>query len=178
MRMRVFAAKLGGLFGRRKADQDFDEEMRMHLHLLTEQGIRRGLSPEEARAAARRQFGNIPLLQQSQREMRSIMSLANLGRDLRFAARQLRRSPSLTTIAVVSLALGIGANTAIFTIAKKVLAGEEPAGPAAAHLGERPSAAGTSRVGRCWGNGRRRPEQHRLLLPGTRRAAEKKRVLR
>jgi predicted permease len=121
MRMRVFAAKLGGLFRRRKADLDFDEEMRMHLHLLTEQGIRRGLSPEEARSAAHRQFGNIPLLQQSQREMRSMMSLANLGRDLRFAARQLRRSPSLATIAVVSLALGIGANTAIFTIAKKVL---------------------------------------------------------
>ncbi len=121
MRMRVFAAKLGGLFGRQKADQDFDQEMRMHLHLLTEQGIRRGMSPEEARAAACRQFGNIALLQQSQREMRSIMPLANLGRDLRFAARQLRRSPSLATIAVVSLALGIGANTAIFTIAKKVL---------------------------------------------------------
>jgi predicted permease len=120
-RLRVFAARLSGLFGRRKADLDFDEEMRMHLHLLTEQGIRRGLSPEEARSAAHRQFGNIPLLQQSQREMRSMMSLANLGRDLRFAARQLRRSPSLATIAVVSLALGIGANTAIFTIAKKVL---------------------------------------------------------
>jgi predicted permease len=121
MRMRVLAAKLGGCFGRRKADLDFDEEMRMHLQLLTEQGIRRGMSPEEARSAARRQFGNIPLLQQSRREMKSIMSLANLGRDLRFGARQLRRSPSLATIAIVSLALGIGANTAIFTIAKKVL---------------------------------------------------------
>ena len=120
-RWRVFVARLGGFFGRRKAGLDFDEEMRVHLHLLTEQGIRRGMSPEEARSAARRQFGNIPLLQQSRREMRSIVSLANLGRDLRFAARQLRRSPSLAITAVVSLALGIGANTAIFTIAKKVL---------------------------------------------------------
>jgi predicted permease len=121
MKMRVFVAKLGGFFGRRKADLDFDEEMRMHLQLLTEQRIRRGMSPEEARAAASRQFGNIPLLQQSQREMRSIVPLANLGRDLRFAARQLHRSPSLAITAVISLALGIGANTAIFTIAKKVL---------------------------------------------------------
>jgi predicted permease len=121
MRVRVMAAKLAAFFGRQKSDRDFDEEMRMHLHLLTEQGIRRGMSPEEARSAARRQFGNIPLLQQSRREMRSMMTLANLGRDLRFGVRQLRRSPSLAAIAVISLALGIGANTAIFTIAEKVL---------------------------------------------------------
>ena len=120
-RLRKFAAKLSGLFGRRRAELDSDEEMRMHLHLLTEQGVRRGMSAEEARSAARRQFGNIPLLQQSRRELRSILSLANLGRDLRFGARQLRRSPTLAAIAVVSLALGIGANTAIFTIAKKAL---------------------------------------------------------
>ena len=98
-RLRVFAAKLGGFFGRRKAELDFDDEMRVHLQLLTEQGIRRGMSPEEARAAAHRQFGNIPLLQQSRREMRSIVSLATLGRDLRFGARQLRRSPSLAIVA-------------------------------------------------------------------------------
>jgi predicted permease len=121
MKPRVFAARLGGLLGWRKADLEFDEEMRMHLQLLTEQAIRRGMSPEEARSAAHRQFGNISLLRQRRQEMKSIMSLANLGRDLRFAARQLRRSPSLAIIAVVSLALGIGANTAIFTIAKNVL---------------------------------------------------------
>jgi predicted permease len=120
-RLRVFAAKLTGLFGRRQADNDLDAEMRMHLQLLTEQGIRRGMSPEEAVSAARRQFGNTTLLQQQHRELSSMMSLANLGRDLRIGARQLRRSPLLTAIAIISLALGIGANTAIFTVAKKVL---------------------------------------------------------
>jgi predicted permease len=117
----MLMAKLSGLFGRRKAGLDSDDEMQMHLQLLTELGIRRGMSREEAASAARRQFGNVTLLQQQHREMRSVMSLANLGRDLRFAARQLRRSPSLTAIAVISLALGIGANTAIFTVARKVL---------------------------------------------------------
>jgi hypothetical protein len=120
-RFRVFAAKLCGLFGRRKADLDLDAEMRMHLQLLTEQGIRRGMGAEEAVSAVRRQFGNTTLLQQRHRELSSLISLANLGRDLRIGARQLRRSPLLAIIAVISLALGIGANTAIFTVAKKVL---------------------------------------------------------
>ena len=87
-RFRVFAAKLSGLFARRQADNDLEAEMRMHLQLLTEQGIRRGMGPEEAVSAARRQFCNTALLQQRHRELGSIMSLANLGRDLRIGARQ------------------------------------------------------------------------------------------
>ncbi|MBW8747185.1 MAG: ABC transporter permease [Acidobacteria bacterium] len=120
-RFRLFAAKLSGMFGRRKADHEFDDEMRLHLQLLTERYIRQGMRPEEAASAARRQFGNTTLLQQGQREMRSIMSLSNLGRDLRFSVRQLRRNPTLALVAITSLALGIGANTAIFAVAKKVL---------------------------------------------------------
>jgi hypothetical protein len=120
-RFRVFAAKLSGLFSRRKADRESDDEMRLHLQFLTERFIRQGMRPEDAASAARRQFGNTTLLQQGQREMRSIMSLSNLGRDLRFGVGQLRRNPTLTLVAITSLALGIGANTAIFTVAKKVL---------------------------------------------------------
>ena len=119
--LRVLAAKLGGWFSRREADQESDYETQMHLALLAERFIGQGVPPAEAAVAARRQFGNPTLLQQRQREMRSVLMLASLARDLRFGARQLRRNPALTIIAVVSLALGIGANTAIFTVAKKVL---------------------------------------------------------
>jgi predicted permease len=118
---RVLVAKLGGWFSRRKADHESGYETQMHLRLLAERFIGQGMRPEDAEMAARRQFGNPTLLQQRQREMRSVLLLANLGRDLHFGARQLCRNPALTVTAVVSLALGIGANTAIFTVAKKVL---------------------------------------------------------
>ena len=119
--LRIFAAKLRGLFHQPAANQALDEELQTHLNLLTERFLRQGMSPQEAASAARRQFGNSTLLQQRHRELRTFLSLTTLQRDLRFAARQLRRNPSLTLIAITSLALGIGANTAIYTIAKKVL---------------------------------------------------------
>jgi predicted permease len=120
-RLRVLAAKLTGLLSWQRADRDSGDELQMHLELLAERFIGQGMRPEDAATAARRQFGNMTLLQQRQREMRSIMFIENFRRDLRFGARQLRRNPSLAIIAVVSLSLGIGANTAIFTVAKKVL---------------------------------------------------------
>jgi predicted permease len=116
-----FHAKLRSLFAHQQDDSEFTNEVEIHLQLLTTRFIQHGMSPEEASAAARRQFGNPALLHQRRREMSSFLSLANLGRDLRFAARQLYRNPLLTIIAIVSLALGIGANTAIFSVAKRVL---------------------------------------------------------
>ncbi len=115
-RLRTFAAKLRGLFDRRNPDREFDDEMRAHLSLLTERYIREGMTPGDAGSAARRQFGNTALLQQDRREMRTIRSLEALWRDVRYSARQFRLDRAFTATAVLSLALGIGANTALFTL--------------------------------------------------------------
>jgi len=115
-RFSVLAAKLKGLFGKRNPNCEFDDEMRTHLRLLTERYIHRGMTPSDANSAARRQFGNITLLQEDRKEMRTIPSLETLWRDVRYGARQLRLNPLVTTIAVLSLALCIGANTAVFTL--------------------------------------------------------------
>jgi predicted permease len=119
--LRVFAAKLKARFAQDKANREFDDELQAHLQLLTEQYLRQGLPAEEAGLAARRQFGNSSLVRERHREARSFLSLSTFWRDVRFGARQLARNPVFTVIAVSSLGLGIGANTAIFSAAKRVL---------------------------------------------------------
>jgi predicted permease len=119
--LRVFAARLKALFAQDKGNREFDDEVQAHLLLLTEQYLRRGMPAEEARLAARRQFGNSSLVRERHREARSFLSLSAFWRDVRFGARQLTRNPVFTVIAVSSLGLGIGANTAIFSAAKRVL---------------------------------------------------------
>jgi predicted permease len=119
--VRTFIAKLQALFSPGKVHQEFDAELRTHLQMLTERYLRQGLPPEQARQAARRQFGNSSLLKEQIRGARSFLSLSACRRDVQFGARQLVRNPLFTAIAVSSLALGIGANTAIFSAAKRVL---------------------------------------------------------
>jgi putative ABC transport system permease protein len=108
-------------FRRRRLYNDLAEEMREHLEEKTEQFVREGMSREEAARAARRAFGNTTLIEERSREAWQWPRLESLIADAKFALRQLRRSPGFAVTAILTLALGIGANTAIFGIVSAVL---------------------------------------------------------
>jgi predicted permease len=119
--IRVFAARLRGLFGRRQTGHELEDEIQLHIQMLTDRFILQGMEPDDARAAARRQFGNATVLREHHNEQRSFPTFVTLWRDLHFGRRQLQRNPLFAFVAITSVALGIGANTAIFTAAKRVL---------------------------------------------------------
>src|SRR5579859_26584 len=120
-RLRTLVAKLREVSGWARSAKDLEDEIQVHIQMLTERYIRQGMDPRDARAAARRQFGNSDSLRERHYAQASFVTLTILWRDLRFGARQLLRNPVLPCVGITSLALGIGANTAVFMAAKAVL---------------------------------------------------------
>ena len=119
--MGVQLKRLLSMFRRARADRELDEEIRAHIDLLAAEYERQGRSPADARLAARRAFGGVEPMKERYRDRRGVPWLDDLRHDLRYALRGLGRAKGFSTVAVLTLALGIGANTAIFSLLDAVL---------------------------------------------------------
>ncbi|MDQ3653003.1 MAG: ABC transporter permease [Acidobacteriota bacterium] len=119
--LREFFYRINALFHRSSLDQEMEEEMQYHLERETEENLRRGMNPEDARHRALKNFGGILKAKEQSRDERGLRSLEDIWMDLRYGARSLRKNPGFTLTAVLTLALCLGANLTIFAVVDSVL---------------------------------------------------------
>lgn len=150
--MNVLSTRLRALFGREAVLGDIDEELRLHLEMEVEANVGRGMPPEEARRAAFRRFGNFDSVRQRAWEVRGGGVLETFAQDVRYAVRMLVKHPGFTAVAALTLALGVGANTAIFSAVESILLRPLPYGHA-------------DRVVVLWEDNRMGDRPHNVLSP-------------
>jgi predicted permease len=122
MRWTAYLAEaFDALLRRRTVEKEMDEELRFHLEMEIEKNVRAGMTREEARRIACIRFGGVERVKEEVREERGVRPLEDLMADVRYAVRQLRKNPGFAAVAIVTLALGIGANTAVFSVLHRVI---------------------------------------------------------
>jgi putative ABC transport system permease protein len=119
--LKVFASRISGLFAKHRREDDLDAELRAHIEALVDAKIKQGLSLDDARAAANREFGGIEQTKEAYRDQRALPAIETVLQDAKFTLRGFKRQPVFTLVAILTLALGIGATTATFSVVDRIL---------------------------------------------------------
>jgi predicted permease len=120
-RFRILLSRCAALFGKKNLDADLEEELRAHIDFATEENLNRGMTRQQARTAALKEFGGMTQTKETYRMQRGLPLVEQVARDLRFAFRQFAKSPGFALVAVLTLAFGVGANTAVFSLINGLL---------------------------------------------------------